>query len=163
MTATMEAPDTEKPSMDEVCKDPAIRKMMETFHQHVTSGAEENAVIAAKTTNETDKADSWKLASTHGVDPRSALGQQFMRDPEGGKSAGYREMTRGEKEAFRKTYAGMKHFQFSAERSDTSGFTEVDKSKGTYRSIPWLVREEGLEAVEMILPKIAKLGGKWLQ
>ena len=110
-------------------------------------------------------AAKWYEAAENGLDPRSALGQQFARDKkEGGLSPAYiNGVNRVQKAKFRADYAKMKGDRFEAMTSETTSWKKVDTSKGTYRSIPYLLRTEGHDPCKIYLPKMAKLGPPWIR
>ena len=110
------------------------------------------------------EAQKWFQSAEEGVDPRSAIGQAFSRDKEGGLSPEYTKgLNRLQKAEFRKNYARMKAEAFSAQAEEITTVSHTDVSLGTYVSIAKLIRDEGVEACKIYLPKMAKLGPPWIR
>ena len=94
----------------------------------------------------------------------STLGKEFHRDGAGGKSQAYRECrTNAEKKAFRQKWASVKLAEKQQIREREQSFKRVDITEGDYRSLRWLIKEEGPLTAKWYFEKCLKLGGAWIQ
>jgi hypothetical protein len=96
-----------------------------------------------------------------GFEMRGSVGQKFGRDSEGGKSPEYTG-NRFAKADFRKKWASMKLAEIVVTKEQTMGIAKVDKEKGTYRSLKWLIKNEGFDDTQKYITKCSKMGGPWV-
>ena len=102
------------------------------------------------------------LASKEGFPARGAIGSMFGRDKDGAKSQAYIALpTRDAKAEFRKKWAKLRleKNNLTKQRTDTLSHTET--GLGRYRSIRWLINEEGIEAAKEYVASCEEKGGKW--
>lgn len=79
--------------------------------------------------------------ASEGFDLRCPLGWRFSR--ECGKDPAYCKLGRFQKAAFRKQWADAKQEELLEQQIYTEKHSKVDISKGTYRSLLWVLKNEG--------------------
>jgi hypothetical protein len=102
-----------------------------------------------------------------GFDLRCPLGWRFTREM--GKDTAYKKLGRTEKAAFRAEWADTKYNEIVKEKSFTKEYKHVDLSKGTYRSVWWVLKDTGYplnpEAESQTMAYVKKchtLGAPWV-
>ena len=107
----------------------------------------------------------YKSASEDRVDPRTMLGVRFSRDPEGAGSEDYNARKgRIARSEFRKAWAAQKYKVMVEEKlHTTTEHKKVDTSKGVYRSVKWLIKNEGVDDSKKYVDKCLMLGPPWYE
>ena len=110
-----------------------------------------------------DQESLLKTAASSGVDVRSAMGQRFSRSMSADKKAEFNKLSLDERKAARKRYAAVELQAYVMKKSKTETTASEARKDGEFRSLKWLIREEGLEdAIKYAESCIAK-GPKWCQ
>lgn len=117
--------------------------------------------------SETEEAKKWRLLAEEGVNIRSAAGQQFSRDPNGGKSAEYAGLTNAAKQAFRKEWAKQMHTTVVKKSEKEKSWRTIDSNKGSYEPFAIIVQREGggpsgLEAARNYVSACVRMAGPWI-
>ena len=106
--------------------------------------------------------DILKLAAAQGFPARGAVGSMFSRDKEGAQSNKYKSLeTTEDKAAFRKKWAALKLEKQTLVKQRTDTLSNTHFAKGGYKSIRWLIKEEGLEAAKTYVASCETNGGTW--
>jgi hypothetical protein len=110
--------------------------------------------------------EKWRALADNGVELRSAEGQRFQRDANGGKSSNYKGLTTAEKALFRKAWAAAIYEKTKQLKSKEKAWRRVDKSKGVYMPFTVIVQNEGADEAAVVAAKhyaeaCQKMGGVW--
>ena len=145
-------------------KDVSVRTLNEEIKNAVDEERSIPHIAAKKPADEkTEKfLEILQAASTGGLETRGGLANAFNRCPLGAKSADYKG-TREEKAAFRRRWAANKYQEVLMTREQEEGLSQIDKSKGTMKSIKALIKEEGIEDTRDYVMKCARLGAPWIE
>ena len=121
------------------------------INEHITKTGTTNPKLVK------DMADL-KTALDKKMSNRCRWGQRFDR-AEDGCSPSYRVLaTNEERHAFKQSWGLAKLSEIEKSQINTESFTHGDRTRGTYRSLRWLLREEGPDGL-LYAKKLTQMGG----